>query len=139
MRLPHVRAWGSALAFAFLAAVALCAMDRAHAQTVRASFYGAESGTHNADGSRFNPWAMTAAHRSYPFGTRLSVCYRACAIVTVRDRGPAAWTGRSLDLARGAARAIGLEAVGVADVTMTVIGRVEAALLPRHARRHHHR
>src|ERR1035437_979882 len=36
-----------------------------------ASFYGNESGSKTASGQRFNENAMTAAHRSLPFGTKL--------------------------------------------------------------------
>ena len=74
-----------------------------------ASFYG--HGEHlsryTASGAVFNPHAMTAAHRSYPFGTVLRVCHRGCVNVTVNDRGPFV-RGRSLDLSYGAARAIGM-------------------------------
>jgi len=62
---------------------------------------------------------FTAAHRTLPFGTHLRVCYRACVIVVINDRGPAKWTGRALDLSEGAARATGLESVGVASVEVT--------------------
>src|SRR6201992_3441319 len=40
-----------------------------------ASFYGNESGSKTASGARFNQGAMTAAHRSLPFGTRLRVTH----------------------------------------------------------------
>lgn len=84
-----------------------------------ASFYGGGErlNAHTANGERFHPGGFTAAHRSLPFGTLLHVCYRACATVRVNDRGPAAWTGRSLDLSRGAARAIGM--TGVARVSVS--------------------
>jgi rare lipoprotein A len=88
----------------------------AHAQTMRASYYGSESGHRTASGERFRPAGLTAAHRSLPFGTRLQVCFRSCVVVVVNDRGPAKWTGRSLDLSRGAARVIGLEKPGSANV-----------------------
>jgi rare lipoprotein A len=88
----------------------------AHAQTMRASYYGSESGHRTASGARFRPAGLTAAHRSLPFGTRLQVCFRSCVVVVVNDRGPAKWTGRSLDLSRGAARVIGLEKPGSANV-----------------------
>ena len=89
----------------------------AMADTARASFYGAESGHATASGKRFDPEGLTAAHRSLPFGTRLRVALGSRAVVvTVTDRGPAAWTGRALDLSRGAARALGLERRGVATV-----------------------
>ncbi len=87
------------------------------ARAMRASFYGGgprkyEPNSHTANGERFNQWAMTAAHRTLPFGTRLHVCYRGCVVVRINDRGPAAWTGRSLDLSRGAATVIGLVGPG---------------------------
>lgn len=86
-----------------------------------ASYYGGGErlNRHTATGEVFRPGGFTAAHRSLPFGTHLSVCYRGCATVRVNDRGPAAWTGRSLDLAAGAARAIGLTGRGVGRVHVT--------------------
>lgn len=107
-----VLAW---LAFCMVAVVLMPAKCHA-AQHMRASYYGAESGRHTASGERFNPAGLTAAHRTLPFGTRLRVCYRGCVVVRVTDRGPAKWTGRSLDLSKGAARAIGMLRVGVATV-----------------------
>jgi rare lipoprotein A len=100
----------------------------ANGRRVLASFYGGgprryEPNAHTANGERFNKWGMTAAHRSLPFGTVLSVCYARCAIVRVNDRGPALWTGRSLDLSRGAASAIGMVGAGIARVRVAVLGR----------------
>jgi rare lipoprotein A len=83
-----------------------------------ASFYGNESGSHTASGQRFNQNAMTCAHRSLPFGTRLRVTHGGrSVVVTVNDRGPFV-RGRVLDLSTGAARAIGLGGIGqvVAEV-----------------------
>jgi rare lipoprotein A len=90
----------------------------ARAETMRSSYYGAESGTHTASGKRFNPMGLTAAHRSLPFGTRLRVCYRGCVDLVVTDRGPALWTHRSLDISHGAAIRIGLVGSGVANVSV---------------------
>ena len=112
------RLWGVALALGALAILAFASINRGHAATMRASFYGAESGALTASGRRFHPMGFTAAHRFLPFGTRLRVCLIRCRTITVTDRGPAAWTGRTLDLSRGAARAIGLEARGVALVAV---------------------
>lgn len=82
-----------------------------------ASYYGFESGTFTASGERFNPRAMTCAHRTLPFGTRLRVTFRGRSVVVrVNDRGPAKWTHRSIDLSIGAARAIGLITAGVGAV-----------------------
>lgn len=83
-----------------------------------ASFYGFESGTKTASGERFNPHALTCAHRSLPFGTRLRVSYAGRSVVCrVNDRGPFI-KGRTIDLSLAAARAIGLEARGVGPVTV---------------------
>jgi rare lipoprotein A len=86
-----------------------------------ASFYGNESGHKTASGQRFNQEAMTAAHRSLPFGTRLRVTHGGrSVIVTINDRGPFV-RGRVLDLSTGAARAIGLTSAGVGRVVAEVI------------------
>jgi rare lipoprotein A len=87
----------------------------------KASFYGNESGSRTASGQRFNQNAMTAAHRSLPFGTKLRVTHRGqSVVVTINDRGPFI-KGRVLDLSTGAARAIGLTGAGVGHVTAEVV------------------
>ena len=87
-----------------------------------ASFYGNESGRQTASGQRFNENAMTCAHRSLPFGTKLRITHGSrSVIVTVNDRGPFV-RGRVLDLSTGAARAIGLTSAGVGKVTAEVVG-----------------
>ena len=89
--------------------------------TGRASFYGERfRGRRTASGERFNPDAMTAAHRTLPFGTRLRVTNtRNGRSVTVRvnDRGPFS-RGRILDLSRAAARQIGMIRSGTARVRL---------------------
>ena len=87
----------------------------------KASYYGNESGSRTASGQRFNQNAMTAAHRSLPFGTKLRVTHRGqSVVVTINDRGPFI-RGRVLDLSKGAARAIGLTGAGVGHVTAEVV------------------
>ena len=77
-----------------------------------ASYYGNESGSRTASGQRMNPSAMTAAHRTLPFGTKVRVTHGSrSVVVTINDRGPFI-RGRVLDLSTGAARAIGLPGVG---------------------------
>jgi rare lipoprotein A len=77
-----------------------------------ASFYGNESGSRTASGQRFDQNAMTCAHRSLPFGTKLRVSHGSrSVVVTVNDRGPFV-RGRVLDLSKGAARVLGLGGVG---------------------------
>ncbi|MBQ8103958.1 MULTISPECIES: septal ring lytic transglycosylase RlpA family protein [unclassified Afipia] len=86
----------------------------------KASFYGNESGSKTASGQRFNQEAMTAAHRTLPFGTRLKVTHGSrSVVVTVNDRGPFI-KGRVLDLSKGAARAVGLTGRGVGHVVAEV-------------------
>jgi rare lipoprotein A len=86
-----------------------------------ASFYGNESGSKTASGQRFNQDAMTAAHRTLPFGTKLRVTHGdRSVVVTINDRGPFI-KGRVLDLSTGAARAVGLTSSGVGRVTAEVV------------------
>ena len=85
-----------------------------------ASYYGNEAGSRTASGQRFNQGAMTAAHRSLPFGTKLRVTHGdRSVVVTINDRGPFI-RGRVLDLSTGAARAIGLTSRGVGRVVAEV-------------------
>ena len=92
-----------------------------HSFSGMASFYGNESGSRTASGQRFNQSAMTCAHRSLPFGTKLRVTHGGqSVVVTVNDRGPFV-RGRVLDLSTGAARAIGLTSAGVGRVTAEVV------------------
>ena len=93
-----------------------------HSFSGKASFYGNESGSRTASGQRFNQNAMTAAHRSLPFGTKLRVTHGGrSVIVTINDRGPFI-KGRVLDLSTGAASAVGLtRAKGVGRIAAEVV------------------
>lgn len=72
-----------------------------------------------ASGEKFNPNAMTAAHKSLPFGTKVRVTYKGRSVVVrINDRGPFI-KGRQLDLSRAAARKIGCH--GVCKVQMVVL------------------
>jgi rare lipoprotein A len=87
--------------------------------SVLASWYGPGfDGRLTANGERYNQRALTAAHKTLPFGTRLKVCFKRCAVVRVNDRGPYV-SGRSFDLSKGAADRIGLTASGVGRVKVT--------------------
>ena len=92
----------------------------AHAEV--ASYYGKEhAGRRTASGERFNPGAMTAAHRTLRFGTKVRVTNTRngrSVVVRINDRGPFV-KGRSIDLSSGAARVIGMG--GAAQVKLTVI------------------
>lgn len=88
--------------------------------TVVASWYGPGfHGKKTASGERFNQNALTAAHKTLPFGTRVKVTHKGkSVIVRINDRGPFI-KGRTIDLSKGAARAIGCS--GTCRVTMTVV------------------
>jgi rare lipoprotein A (peptidoglycan hydrolase) len=94
------------------AALSLCACDIAHAEI--ASIYGGRDGLcghRTANAGHLNCAAMTAAHRTLPFGTLVTVCHSGCVTVRINDRGP--WLrGRQIDLSPAAARAIGLYKTG---------------------------
>lgn len=95
-------------------------------QVGEASWYGeALRGRKTASGEPFNPDAMTAAHRTLPFGTWVTVrLVNSAAYVRVRitDRGPFA-KGRIIDLSRAAAEQLGMVRAGVAQVALYVEGR----------------
>lgn len=89
--------------------------DRCHGQAGIASFYGPGfHGRRTASGERFNQNAMTAAHRTLPFGVRVRVVNLGngkAVVVRVTDRGPFV-RGRVIDLSAGAARAIEVKGLG---------------------------
>lgn len=86
-----------------------------------ASFY--KHGARTANGEAFNPGAMTAAHPSLPFGTRVRVTNvetGSSVVVRINDRGPFR-NGRIIDLSYGAARVMGLDETGIAKVRLEVM------------------
>jgi rare lipoprotein A len=86
-----------------------------------ASYY--KSGHRTANGERFNPHGLTAAHRSLPFGTKVKVTNirtGKSVVVRINDRGPFI-KGRVIDLSLGAAKVIGLTRSGVAKISYTVL------------------
>jgi len=89
-----------------------------------ASWYGIQFHRRKtASGELFDMGAMTAAHKTLPFNTR--VCVRSLVngsevLVRITDRGPYA-QGRIIDLSRAAAERIGLIGLGIKQVALTVI------------------
>jgi rare lipoprotein A len=76
-----------------------------------------------ASGGWFNPNAMTAAHKTLPFGTKVRVTNHnngRSVVVTINDRGPYI-KGRVIDLSRAAAQQVGMTGSGVAPVSVTVV------------------
>jgi rare lipoprotein A len=85
-----------------------------------ASVYSTESGSGTASGQKLNPKALTAAHRTLPFGTKVRVTNKSngrSVIVTINDRGPFT-RGRIIDVTPAAARALGFS--GLAKVSLNV-------------------
>jgi peptidoglycan lytic transglycosylase len=77
------------------------------------------SDQHTASGEHMNSGAMTAAHRTLPFGTKVTVVNHRngrSAVVRINDRGPFV-RGRVIDLSPAAARALGVD--GLASVSLT--------------------
>ncbi len=85
-----------------------------------ASVYSTESGGGTASGQKLNPSALTAAHRSLPFGTKVRVTNKnngRSVVVTINDRGPFV-RGRVIDVTPAAAHALGFS--GLTQVTLNV-------------------
>jgi rare lipoprotein A len=101
-----------------LAGCATTNVDAA-SRTMNASWY--MHGKRTANGERFNPNGMTAAHRTLPFGTRLHLTHNGrTVIVRINDRGPFV-RGRQLDLSRGAAQQLGCIRSGSCKVIYRVV------------------
>lgn len=103
-----------------LAAVCLLCINivnSAHAESGIAS--DGYNGSKTASGERANPNGMTAAHRTLPFGTLVTVTHKRngrSVVVKINDRGPFI-RGRVIDLTPAAARGLGFS--GLAPVTIT--------------------
>jgi rare lipoprotein A len=92
-----------------------------------ASVYGVSSGPKTASGEKLREDAMTAAHRSLPFGTVVEVTNHRNGHKTrvrINDRGPFV-RGRVIDVTPAAASALGFS--GLTDVSLTVVGASEQA------------
>lgn len=100
--------------------------------TGTASHYGCGDGLHGhrqADGTLFNAYGLSAAHRSLPLGTEIKVWLVDKAghrkgqpvVVEVKDRGPAVWTGKNLDLSCGAAKRLGFYTAGKARFVARIL------------------
>jgi rare lipoprotein A len=93
-----------------------------------ATWYG-QRGSHHytANGERFRPTQLTAAHRSLPLGTLVRVTDRSTGrsiVVKVNDREPP-HGARCIDLSEGAAKALGIRNQGIAPVTIAMLGAAE--------------
>lgn len=88
-----------------------------------ASYYGKElAGNRTASGERFNPAALTAAHRTLPLGSKIRVTNPKTGdsvIVRINDRGPF-HSNRLIDLSEAAARQVGIRASGSGVVELSI-------------------
>jgi rare lipoprotein A len=89
-----------------------------------ASYYGNEfAGSRTANGERFDPAGMTAAHRTLAFHSRVAVTNLSNGkevVVRINDRGP--WgKGRVIDISHAAARQIGMHRSGTARVRLELL------------------
>ncbi len=114
----------TSLALLALPVLAQAGDSRSHVGEGIASYYGAElGGNRTANGERFDPGAMTAAHRTLPFGSRIAVTNLSNGkevIVRVNDRGP--WgKSRIIDISHAAAREIDMHRSGTARVRLELL------------------
>lgn len=117
---------GNSLKKIFIASVFAIAVTAipvaASAQSGVASIY-AYAGGRTASGERVSPGALTAAHRTLPFGTMVRVTNERngrSVVVRINDRGPFV-RGRVIDVTPAAAHALGFS--GLAEVSLDVVGR----------------
>lgn len=89
-----------------------------------ASYYADKfNGRLTANGETFDMYALTAAHKTLPFGAKLrvrNIANNRTVIVRVNDRGP--YVGdRIIDLSKGAAQELDMIRMGTAEVEITVL------------------
>ena len=112
------------LVFFWVTQVAISAASAAASQEGEASYYDDTlNGRKTANGEFYDKNALTAAHRSLPFGTRVKVTCLETGLsveVVINDRGPYA-KGRIIDLSSAAARRIGLLDAGHGKVRLEVV------------------
>ena len=113
-----------AVIFATALAVGTASQSEAQRSTQSgiASVYSTKHGTRTASGKRLSDGALTAAHKSLPFGTKVRVTNKRngkSVVVTITDRGPFI-RGRVIDLTMAGANAIGM-GWGLAPVSLDVL------------------
>ena len=113
-------------------------LERGHA-----SWYGGQfHGRRTASGENYDKYALTAAHKTLPFGTIVRV--RSLALgrevdVRINDRGPFS-PGRVIDVSQAAAQVLGLTSLGVAEVSLNVAATLgKMAPLARSGKKSPHR
>jgi rare lipoprotein A len=101
----------------------------ASVETGKIAWYGRKfAGRRTASGETFNPDALTMAHKTLPFGTRVKVTNLAnkkSVTLRVNDRGPTQ-ADRIGDVSLAAARQLGMVRPGVADAELVVVSEAPA-------------
>jgi rare lipoprotein A len=100
------------------------AADPSYDRLGYASWYGPESGSRTANGEHFRPDGLSAAHTTLPLPSYVEVTSLESGrtiLVRVNDRGPFSGGGRIIDLSRGAAQALGLQARGPTPVRVRIV------------------
>ncbi len=106
------------------------AADGATDQLGIASIYSTNSGSRTASGKKLNPAALTAAHRTLPFGTNVHVTNKKngrSVVVTITDRGPFV-RGRVIDVTPAVARALGFSGLTRVSLKMAPDSEPSSAL-----------
>ena len=114
----------AACVVALLCSAAGFAEGQLYKENALASYYGeAFQGRPTSSGEIFDMYAMTAAHKTLPFGTMLEVTNLEngnSVVVRVNDRGPFV-ADREIDLSQGAAEKLGMITAGVARVSLSIL------------------
>jgi rare lipoprotein A len=112
------------------APMAAAAAPAASAESGKIAYYGRKfAGRKTASGERFNPNAMTMAHKSLPFGTLVKVSNPKngkSVTLRVNDRGPST-PDRVADVSASAARKLGMLRAGVIAAELQVVGQAAPA------------
>jgi len=111
----------SFLLLAIVGVLVLPASNSLAAQSGIASIYSTKDGPKTASGAKMSDQALTAAHRTLPFGSKVRVTNSKngkSVVVTINDRGPFI-RGRIIDLTPAAAHALGFS--GLTQVTIDIV------------------
>ncbi len=105
------------------------AAEAAASETGKLAWYGRKfAGRRTASGERYNPDALTMAHKTLPFGTKVKVTNLAnnkSVTLRVNDRGPTQ-ADRVGDVSQAAARRLGMTRAGVVEARMEVVAAAPA-------------
>ncbi len=108
--------------YRYMAAIAVSLLMTTQSYAGKASYYWQPQKV--ACGGKFNPNALTAAHRTLPCGSKVRVTNKRngrSVVVTINDRGPFV-KGRVIDVSLRAAKILGMTKAGVVPVKVERVG-----------------